>query len=503
MRNDPNSHYLADGGLHPSDSSTSDERLSTDEQGLFPWSDSSDGDESQRANSSISKPNTFSVDKTGLKSCPRKINPTSQHDHDILGTAFGIRKPVENIEAVRQQIAEFTALRQERTIFQRNDLVLGEDTLFLSAGEEVDGFTAVGVELLHVLRYIFVNLVAVRKVCRKHDRLLMNRMLGGYHQRVQARSIGTTGRSDTLGKSVAHISQNQNTDFLSFFADLNRYKLVGDFDHRIQNLADSETVKVISSCLSSALSEYEISRTRADAMTKLNSGAFTSITPIRAGGGRSSIRIEKDLLQTHVENGDCAYNGDAPSTASSISLTRLEFTVTVIHSLREAAREKHDSFLTYVSRSSLSFCGHFPPAEGLDGCSRETLDFLVSFNPDSTLLQQIDVLFEGLKRGRWREVRMGELFTISIAASMVPDQTPLSVAKQMIANEQEILTYALRINPVLSLKSSLVSKHREVNPFMHGFAPSLPPESLFLSRLASFLYMVSFWSHCVRYVGRN
>ena len=44
---------------------------------------------------------------------------------------------------------------------------MGEDLLLLSAVDEADGFTAVGVELMHVLRYVCVNLVAVRKICRK------------------------------------------------------------------------------------------------------------------------------------------------------------------------------------------------------------------------------------------------------------------------------------------------------------------------------------------------
>lgn len=496
MRNDPNirenAHYLADGGLHPSDSSSSDERLSVDGQGLFPWSDSSDGDANSHGSqrgviSSISKPVAFSDDKVGLK------NSTHRPSQDILLTGSGSRKPVENVEAVRQQIAHFTALRQERTIFQRNDLVLGEDMLFLSAGEEVDGYTAVGVELLHVLRYICVNLVAVRKVCRKHDRLLMNRMLGGYYQRLQLRSNENGSQADTLGESVARISQHTNKDFFRCLRNLNRYKLVGNFDHRIQNLANSQTVKAISSCLSSALSEYEISRTRADAMTKLNSGTFTSVTPTRAGGvSKPSFSREKDFLSTGSEGGNVIYPDDAPSTASSISLTRLEFTVTVIHALREAAREKHDFFSTYISRSSLSFCGHYPLGEGLDGCSRETLDFLVSYNPDSALLQHVDVLFEGLKRGKWREARMEELFTSSIVASLIPVQTPLPAAKQMMAKEQEILMYALRVDPTLSKEALSTTKNHKLNPFLPAFARSLPREALLLSRLASFLYAVSF-----------
>ena len=58
--------------------------------------------------------------------------------------------------------------------------MLDDDFLLLSAVDEADAFAAVGVELMHLLRYICVNVIAVRKICKKHDRLLANRMLGGY-----------------------------------------------------------------------------------------------------------------------------------------------------------------------------------------------------------------------------------------------------------------------------------------------------------------------------------
>ena len=475
-----NDHYLADRGLHPSDSSSSDGRLSSDGQRLFPWSDSSDGDADSHKSERLVLPHTFSGDHVGLKHSVKDI---------VVGSSGG-RKLVENSEAVQQQIAHFTALRQERTIFQKNDLVLGEDMLFLSAGEEVDGYTAVGVELLHVLRYICVNLVAVRKICRKHDRLLMNRMLGGYYQRLKVRMNGIVSQPNTLGESVTRVSQITSNDLFGFLG--NSYKLVGNFDHRIQSLAESQTVKMISSCLSSALSEYEISRSRADAMTKLNSGNFTSVTPIRAGViSKPSFSEDNDFLHADLEGADDACTRDAPTTASSISLTRLEFTVTVIHALREAAREKPDCFSTYVSRSSLSFCGYFPPGEGLDGCSRETLDFLVSYNPDSALLQNIDVLFEGLKRGNWRAARLEDLFTTVIVASLLPEHIPISTAKVMMAKEHDVVAHALRITPSLSTEPSKLTRDLAVNPFSPESACSLPRGVFLLSKLASFLYMVS------------
>lgn len=63
---------------------------------------------------------------------------------------------------------------------------------------------AVGVELMHVLRFICVNLIAVRKICCKHDRLLMNRMLGGYYHRTRGQAA--IEDTKTLGGLIARNS---------------------------------------------------------------------------------------------------------------------------------------------------------------------------------------------------------------------------------------------------------------------------------------------------------
>ena len=91
---------------------------------------------------------------------------------------------------------------------------MGEDLLLLSAVDEADGFTAVGVELMHVLRYICVNLIAVRKICRKHDQLLMNRMLGGYYHHLKilaaVEANGKWKKGGTNEKSPQQLLQTPN-----------------------------------------------------------------------------------------------------------------------------------------------------------------------------------------------------------------------------------------------------------------------------------------------------
>ena len=172
------------------------------------------------------------------------------------------REQQESLAAVQRQIQHFTALRQNRSTFQRSDQILGEDLLFLSAVEEADGYTAVGVELLHVLKYICVNLIAVRKICRKHDRLLMNRMLGGYYNRARiitrADNYSYREGTETLGGLVARVSGDVYEAHPALLGQMNHYKLIGVYDRKIQRLANSRTVQVISSCLAFSLSEYEM-----------------------------------------------------------------------------------------------------------------------------------------------------------------------------------------------------------------------------------------------------
>jgi hypothetical protein len=162
------------------------------------------------------------------------------------------------LSAARRQIARYAEIRRSRPTFQRNDHILGEDLLFLSAIEEADGFTAVGVELMHVLRYICINLIAVRKICKRHDRLLMNRMLGGYYHRLKGDTLHLRD-ARTLGGLVAQASGDIYEAHPAVIAQMRHYKLEGVYDKKIQKLANSRTVQVISSCLALALSEYEVS----------------------------------------------------------------------------------------------------------------------------------------------------------------------------------------------------------------------------------------------------
>ena len=123
-----------------------------------------------------------------------------------------------------------------------------------------------------------------------------------------------------------------------------------------------------------------MSRSRADALARLNSSArrppaasvevlqkrteYTS-SPLRVFNPRGWVTRSNDRAAAHEEHkafGEDSVSDDEsgkgpPSTSSTMSLTRLRYTVLSIAALREASRFKSDKFATYLSRTSLSFSG--------------------------------------------------------------------------------------------------------------------------------------------------
>jgi len=283
-----------------------------------------------------------------------------------------------------RQIKIGEQLRKGRHLFQRSDYVLGEDFLLLSAVDEADAYTTVGVEFLHLIRYICINAVAVRKLCMKHDRLLASRMLGGYYHR----------RSQSSRTGMQH-------------------KLTGNYDSVIQGLANNSVAEDLTKSLNLALSEYEVSRRRADILCRLKDhsskkGLDDNIAVLpgeeevscynfpRPNFSKSSATPTMNI--TDIVEEKETKSDDAPSTSSSISLTRLRFAVASVLSLREATMKKNEPLNEFLSRTMLAIDGSHVVGDprGLHDCSRDTLEFLVQYDPDSILLLDSSILSDSL-----------------------------------------------------------------------------------------------------------
>ena len=188
-------------------------------------------------------------------------------------------------------------------------------------------------------------------------------------------------------------------------------KLIGVYDSMVQNLANCTTFRSLSDSLSLALTEFEVSHRRADALSKLNtkkrSLAVSDESPSASFDlclnfphpkifGLAQGRNDPVFLARDNSYDDDSVEGGPSSTASYVSLTRLRFVVASVLDLKEAAKGRCEAPIHfYLSRSQMvlkdqtSFVGE---VQGLDGCSKETLHFFVTYDPDSILLSDLNVL---------------------------------------------------------------------------------------------------------------
>ncbi len=125
---------------------------------------------------------------------------------------------------------------QERALFQG-------DGLFTGALDDLDSYSALGVELLHLLRFVCVNAMAVRKILKKHDKLLAQQRLGGYYQSEDAKEK----KKHKIDRSKLPFGSNPS------------HRLVGAADVQLQHLANSDSIAGITASLDAALSNISLS----------------------------------------------------------------------------------------------------------------------------------------------------------------------------------------------------------------------------------------------------
>lgn len=361
-------------------------------------SDSDDGDSVPSSSSSVADEEEDGMDNPG--DCGnrrlRKIDSSETKKQLVLRDRMRISKP----------------------LFQKADF-LGEDFSLLSAVDEVDAYTAVGVELMHLLRYICVNAIAVRRICKKHDQLLANRMLGGYYQRMATEAVEChNGRQ----RHMRHLSRREHRVG----------SIMGIYDKNIQYIANSTTMETVSSSLAVALSDFEASQSRSVqlglgfASKGKGKGSEKAMTkqpepppPSHQTTTRSRLR---DAAMNRI-SGQCL-RGDDDSTVPSqdddnsctnTPITRLQFVVTSIFGLREAARLKSMPFEHMSSRLFMISTGPNVADDGLGGCSKDSLDFLRSYQPDSIYSLDLDQFYSSVKV--WGADGIGGIMVASLAAA--------------------------------------------------------------------------------------
>jgi hypothetical protein len=391
------------------------------------------------------------------------------------GEAQNLDITIEQDASTRRQIIMRDRMRMMRPLFQKADF-LGEDFSLLSAVDEADAYAAVGVELMHLLKFVCVNIIAVRKICKKHDRLLSNRMLGGYYQRLAAEAKKSQNAHG--GYHQFHWNEPQFGGTLSNPAasSSNGGYIYGIYDTKIQHIANSTTMQTVSSSLSIALADFEASQSRSallglgfePTMKEVVSTEQEVPTPRHRTSSKSHGGVLSYQLGGHCFRGDDDSSAasqekgdDNESTSSNVALTRLQFVVTSIFGLREAARIKVVPFEQYASRLFMTSTGPNVVGDGLDGCSRETLDLLCSYNPDAAYTLDSETLHASLKIGRENE-GIGSVMVASLAAAAKgSDMTSTSV------KFRRKVSAAMCIKPQLAGEvdnshSSLQAKNRNI-----------------------------------------
>mmetsp|Transcript_62977 Transcript_62977/g.186007 ORF Transcript_62977/g.186007 Transcript_62977/m.186007 type:complete len:1313 (-) Transcript_62977:828-4766(-) len=518
-------HPLSDGGMHPSASSSSDDGM---RGRSFSWSSSSDDGQEN-------KTPVLSRARQGDGSGGSLSAASMSNAHSSAKRRRGSRGKPRSDNPARRKIEQSERLRQQRPMFQRSDQVVGEDFLLLSAVDEADAYTAVGVELMHLLKFICVNTIAVRKICKKHDRLAKNRMLGGYYhkyhkERSQLAEQRKTrrGRRGHSQRSVrdGNVADNQpllggvlSGALSGGVSGINKMeKLVGMIDVRIQNLANSGTAQMISSSLALALSEYEVTQDRADALARLNTtpkrrgyaSPNESVASNDGGGIESSLcypfpqprsfgvspsrGVKTSLIKRmQSDEGDGSSHESAMSTNSDVSLMRLKYVVTSVYALREAARIKRNKFKDFLSRSAMTYTGPNVAGEGIDGCSRETLDFLVVYNPDSALLLDPPTLHRSLQLDKTRPSMYG-IMTASLAVALTDLSSPHSQAvvdEDTVSNAVTLMPRPCDFDPLLGSEFTDTGKWRRTISVVGDYA--VQRSTLRLNFTSIFLYSVNYY----------
>jgi hypothetical protein len=209
-----------------------------------------------------------------------------------------------------------TALSLSRPLFR-------DDQVTITADTTTDGYTFLGVELLHLLTFICVNAMGFRKILKKHDKiaLMAPHHLGREHAR---------GRDDDNAAAK---------------------RLVDGPEDNLQHLANSDSVAVIHLSLLAALSELEAAQT----------SCIQVCQQTKDGDPRRSF-LRNTL---------------------PVELVRLKCCVSSIQILRGYAQKVNAPFENFLSRKAMIMTGQ--ELGGLERDVQQALQILLHFQPDSLL----------------------------------------------------------------------------------------------------------------------
>ena len=208
------------------------------------------------------------------------------------------------------------------------DRILGEDQAFLrNAVDEADAYTQVGIEVLHLLRYICVNAMATRKILKKHDKLLSK-----------------------ISSSPAQRDQSRR----------DAHRLAGGADAHMRAMCNSYGISAVTASLRAALAEFQTAHRRAAALRvraamppTAEAGGYHSLRGGSAASGNNTGTTHEHGEAPRATEGTGGGRGQAGAAAaaadkaaaedllqSSAPITRLHNTISSIQTVRLATETR-------------------------------------------------------------------------------------------------------------------------------------------------------------------
>ena len=328
----------------------------------------SSGDESDSSNDSGYNSNydIRSSSREQISALPRRQTSqpsTSYHRHHL-----------QNNPSSSFYFSSAPNLNQRRMF---TDHFLGEESILVPAVDEIDAYVQVGTEVLHLLRFICVNAMIASKVLKKHDKLLSNKMMGGYYDRLRG---GQPESSSSSGDPQEDVARHPD-DGQSPHPQRVRSRLAGGADAHLRALCNGAAISAISASLISALSEFETAHSRAE---EINRATDT---------GRSMYHSLKPAVMlantpTRQNSADCLSPAtDQPSfQTQNVPIQRLRNCVSSIQTVRNAADVAYSPFEAFLSRKAFTVTGS--RLGDLGGSSLDVLSFILKYDPSTAPFQQ-------------------------------------------------------------------------------------------------------------------
>ncbi|GMH52102.1 hypothetical protein TL16_g01156 [Triparma laevis f. inornata] len=284
-----------------------------------------------------------------------------------------------------------------------SDHFLGEESILVSAVDEADSYTLIGTELLHLLRFICVNAMAARKILKKHDKLLSNRMMGSYYSRKNKpqnpNEMSRTSSQASLPiyqppqqpqnhshphTPAPHPHPSSPTRAVTFTPSESNvsHRLSGTADAHLRTLCNSAGISAISASLTAALIEFETAHYRAEEITRQTAERVEQGT-----AGYQSLKFESIHTSPPKTNRETSQNLNLP-------VRRLRNVVESIRTVRVVADVAYHPFEAFLSRRALTVTGS--KLGDLGGQSLSALSFMLKYDPTTASTQPAQFILEDM-----------------------------------------------------------------------------------------------------------